>query len=59
MIFLALIVLPAHAPVLPDAGVLAGTTSSASSTEAVPFIGCLVMVIVSGCGLQLRSSRWE
>ena len=59
MIFLPVMVLPAHRPVSPDPGVLGGRTSSASTDHAVPFSGWRVKVILTGCELQLRSQRLE
>jgi hypothetical protein len=47
---------PAHAPVLPEAGVLDGIVLvTPDATEIVPFDGFFVTVTVTGVALQLRS----
>jgi hypothetical protein len=56
LISLPVTVLPAHAPVLPPAGVLEGIVLVApGTTEAVPFTGFFVMLTLTGSALQFRS----
>lgn len=51
-----MIVLPAHVPVFPEAGVFAGNVLvTPGATETVPFTGNFVMLTVTGSALQLRS----
>ena len=50
------IVLPAHVPVLPAAGVFAGNVLvTLGTTATVPFTGFFVMLTVTASALQLRS----
>ena len=50
------IILPAHVPVFPAAGVFAGNVLVIpGATEAVPFTGFFVMLTVTGSETQLRS----